>query len=778
MGQSFPFWVPGVEAADTHVLLRGTFELSQNKEIEIRHTGASMYRIWVDGQILDEGPARFDVAHPAFLVSRVRLSKGKHVIAVHGHFHGVTTRLLSAEVPGFFHAVVVAEGDVPVVWKGIAAGAYQKTGRRLGCVLGPVEWCDTRHLPADWIKKEFNDAGWADVCRSDVKLGPVEAARLGDITLRPRAITKVAEGELVNHSPVAHDPPMNFITRDLVVSDLPPEGIWQRFDLDRVQLGRPTLKVSAPAGTLLQCAYSECLTHGRVSPYLKSGGGDNSCMLDTWILSGGTQTVEPLQPKGARFLEIHLLGSQAAGLQVESVEWNERAYCPDDSAGAFSCNDELLNRIWTTGVETLRSCVEDAVTDNPHRERGQWLGDAVGAGMDIMAVAYSDWRPLERGLIQAAQCAREDGLIPAVFPGTREFLPSFAIQWVAAVPHYFRIGGDKELLRSLYDFAVANIRSFDQDREPLGLRTNPKHWNFIDWGYRGSATVFLEGKQDEAGFDPALSLMYLGALRALSDWAGWIGQDGTKWAADAEEIAGRYFRHLEGCLKADPDCWETQGFHTTALALAQKVVPAAGIPAAVAFLKKHLLACFPNNPKAQRHSGTTVESDQLITPFFLHHVLPVLVEHGEMDFVLGQIRSCWGWALDCGLTTWPEVFDIRWSHCHQWSGCPTWILSRYVLGLHPRYDAGSDVFELKIHPGDLSSASGRLPIYESDDRVEVAWKRSGPETISYSLRSPRPVCLLLPDGTRIETGGEWTAELAVRKSGSAIPAGEAESVRA
>jgi len=764
-----PFWIDADGTADSHALFRGHFHLSAKAAVTFRHLGASVYRIWLDGEILDEGPARFDVSYPEYLVARIELSAGDHVIAVHGHFHGVTTRLLNAEIPGFFMAdLQAAEGeDIPVSWKGLAAGAYHKTRRRLGCVLGPVEWCDTRSLPADWVGLKFDDSMWGDVSGVDVGLGAIVDAGLGEIALRPRPLKKVAEGELVNQSPVDHDPPMNFVTRDLVVSDLPADGIWQRYDLGHVQLGRPRLRVKAPAGTLLQCAYAECLTHDRVSPYLKSGSGDNSCMMDTWILSGGTQTLEPLQAKGARFLEIHMVGNRASELAIESVEWTERSSYPDAPRGHFECGDELLNRIWSVGVETLRSCAEDAITDNPHRERGQWLGDAVGAGMDILAVSYPDWRPLERGLIQAARCAREDGLIPAVFPGTREYLPSFAIQWVAAVPHYYQIGGDGGLLRELYDYAVRNIASFESDREPLGLRTNPRHWNFIDWGYRGSATVFLEGKKDDADFDPALSLMYLGALRALASWAAWIGEDPSKWEAEAGGIAGRYTRHLGACAKGDPACWETLGFHTTALALAQKVVPDDSVPAAVAFLKKHLLACFPNNPGAQRLSGTSIESDQLITPFFLHHVLPILIEHGEMDFVLGQIRTCWGWALDRGLTTLPEVFDTRWSHCHQWSGCPTWILSRYALGLHPRYDLGRDVFELKLYPGDLDHATGCLPLYASDDRIEVVWKRTGGGEISFNLHSQRPIKLLLPDGRMIDTGGEWQADLTVSADGSA-----------
>jgi hypothetical protein len=92
-----------------------------------------------------------------------------------------------------------------------------------------------------------------------------------------------------------------------------------------------------------------------------------------------------------------------------------------------------------------------------------------------------------------------------------------------------------------------------------------------------------------------------------------------------------------------------------------------------------------------------------------------------------------------------------------------------VLGLHPRFDIGSDVFELKIHPGDLNFASGCLPLHASDDRVEITWKRPGDETIYYTLRSPRPVRLLLPCGQQIETDGEWTAELATSGGGPAIP---------
>jgi len=106
-------------------------------------------------------------------------------------------------------------------------------------------------------------------------------------------------------------------------------------------------------------------------------------------------------------------------------------------------------------------------------------------------------------------------------------------------------------------------------------------------------------------------------------------------------------------------------------------------------------------------------------------------------------RAGWGWALEEGLTTWPEVFDKGWSHCHQWSGCPTWILSRYVLGLHPRFDLGENHYFLRLETGGLDSAEGVVPVPYSDDSVSVSWRRTG-EGIRYCVKTSAPIWLHFP----------------------------------
>ncbi|MEA2067821.1 MAG: hypothetical protein U9P12_01355, partial [Verrucomicrobiota bacterium] len=423
----------------------------------------------------------------------------------------------------------------------------------------------------------------------------------------------------------------------------------------------------------------------------------------------------------------------------------ERASYGGHIEGAFSCSDELLNRIWNVGVETLRSCSEDAITDNPSRERGQWLGDVVGAGMDILAVSYADMRPLKRGLLQAAACACDDGMIPAIFPGTRSFLPSFSIQWVFAIPHYFEISGDFQTLEKLYPAAVANLRCFDADLSEDGLCMNPTRWNFIDWGYRGSSTGFRDEDEHYVEMDPALSLFYLKALQSLIRWSTLLGkeEEAAQWACEEADFCVKMTKFLNQ-VDGHASDWEEIGYHSAALALGSGLLENPESRAAcVEYIKRHMLSCFPNSSAAPRLYDPTVEDSQLITPFFAHHVFPALIESGEMGFVLEQFRVCWGWALEEGLTTWPEVFDKRWSHCHQWSGCPTWILSRYVLGLHPRFDLGESHYVLKLESGGLDSSEGMVPVPYTNDTISVSWKRT-PEGISYQLKTSAPIWLHVP----------------------------------
>lgn len=721
--------------------------------MEIRFSGASWFCAWLDGAILAEGPARFPALQPEYEVRRVRLTAGRHVLAVQVHHEGVSTRLMEPMAPFLYATILEAGRPVATVWRCRLLPGYAPKARRINPQLGWVEWCDTRLVPEKWTGPDFADVDWpAPVAvphaGEEFRRAPVGAVRID--TVEPRL---VAGGDLVEtFGYEKDDPSARFFLRELVADGLPPEGVWWRYDLGRVRLGRLALTLELPAGTVVEFAYAEALTRGRVAPWINWSLGD-SCNLAHFTARGGPQEFCQLAPLGGRFIEVHVLAPRTRVRPV-AARFLERAYFGANQ-GSFRCEDERLERIWETGVETLRACAEDSIIDNPTRERGQWAGDVATVGMDIAAAAFGDLRPLRRCLVQCAQSAREDGLVAGMCPGQNIFLSTYAAQWVAGCLNYWEITGDSALLRELWSAAERNIGAFERARGPAGV---PKTlgWDFVDWGYGPSV----------GDSDCAVNLHYLAALRAMSRWRTLIGAAATvDYAGLAEEVAGLIAAHFRAEHAAGGDAWARIGYHRVVLGLQEGFFAGAEARAAVAFLKTHLQRCFPNDPAAPRLSGPVPEAadPRLITPYFAHYVMPLLIEHGELDFVLGQYRACWGWALDQGLTTWPEVFDLRWSHAHQWSGCPTWQLSKYVLGLTPRFWRGAGSFEFTYRPGSLMRAQGRIPLVGTGDAVEVAWQRTGDE-VRYRLSAPTPVTIHFPGpaGEKIAVAREAEFALLVR----------------
>ena len=145
--------------------------------------------------------------------------------------------------------------------------------------------------------------------------------------------------------------------------------------------------LSVPAGTVVEFAHSEALSHDRVSPWVTLSAGD-SCTPDDYVARGGEAGVLPAHPQG-RSLRWKFT-SLAPPDQVEFLreEVVERCYY-GDAEGEFPHGRRIAQPHLAGGVATHLACSEDSLVDNPTRERGQWAGDVVGVGMDVAAVAFS-----------------------------------------------------------------------------------------------------------------------------------------------------------------------------------------------------------------------------------------------------------------------------------------------------------------------------------------------------------------------------------------------------
>jgi hypothetical protein len=724
------FWLDQAPATDSHVAFRGSFELSASAGVELRFLGASWFALWLDGEYLTEGPARFPREFPQYQMRRLHLSAGKHVLAAQVHSFGVSTRLIE-NIPAFWTCrVATADEEAPVRWKAVHLTGYASGLRRINPQLGWAEWADTRDLPERWQQPAFNDSKWAEPTLVNPGIGALQPLATGEVRTIVHTLTPVAEGQLVEtYGYERDDPPARFFLRRLTPGDLPAQGVWRRYDLGRVRLGRMRMVIDAPAGAVVECAYSEALENGRVSPWITLSGGP-SCNMEHFVARGGEQEFFALSPKGGRFVEVHVLAPPA---QVRFVreEFFERTY-HDAPEGAFHSNDALLDRVWLTGIETYRACSEDAVIDNPTRERGQWAGDVATVGMEIAAAGFADLRLFRRGLIQCAQCAREDGLIAGLCPGGRGYLTTYAAQWVTACLRYRQLTGDPDLLRELLPAAERNIGAFEKYWTPDGA-SDKAGWGFVDWGY----------VRNQGLVDVGVNLHVAAALNDMVRWCEAIGEAGKRdrYARLSDGLNHSLKRWFEG------QSWEAIGLHRVVLGLQFGFIPNIREREAVSFIKRHILRSFPLAADGPRLSDPGAANAQLFTPYFAHYALPVLIERGEMDFVLDVYRKAWGWALEDGRTTWLEVFDTRWSHCHAWAGCPTWQLTRYLLGLNRRFDLDEEHYAFKLRPGSLERAQGSLPTL-SGDAIRIEWARQG-SAVHYLLQTPRPITLHFESGESV-----------------------------
>lgn len=715
---------------DIYAAFRGSFYIPEAKKVAVRIIGASWFRVWIDGNFLGNGPHRFEKSHPQYEEIKLELLPGKHVVSAQVHNVGITTRMLSDFHPFFACEVWQDDNQMKIEWKCIKLNAYESKVERVNPQLGWIEYCDIRKLPLGWQSVQYDDLLWDSPAIVNPQIEEPQMLNTNSVKNFEQDAMLMDSGPLASTFGYEKDDiPAVFFLRDLECKKYPQDGIWRRYDLGKVKLFTPSFTIEAPEGTIVEFSYAEQLTNGRVAPYITLSAG-SSCNLDHYICREGIQTISPITPRGGRYVELHVLGDKDK-IIFHKEKFIERSYY-DKAEGSFETHDALLNKIWEVGVETFRSCAEDTIIDNPTRERGQWTGDVVSVGMDICSVAYSDYGPLRRGLQQSAWCAREDGIIAGMSPGGVIYLSTYALQWIEACYHYYTLTGDISLLEELYSYAKNNIDYFYKKWTKKGLIRDIE-WCFIDWGY-----VTNEGPSDMA-----INIYLYNSINALIKWCKAIDKNDItnnliSWQQEIKEVLQNY---IDGCLSIGKDGWSKIGFHRTVLSLGHNFYEANREKEAIEFVKNHYLNCFPNNPYAPRLGKPSDENPQLITPYFSHYAFPKLINGGEMDFVLEQYRKCWGWALEQNNTTWVEVFDTRWSHCHQWSGCPTWQLSRYVLGLNPRFDIGENCFEINIKPGSLLSALGKVPNPKGEYPIEVQWLRKE-NYIEYKIKSKNPITII------------------------------------
>jgi alpha-L-rhamnosidase len=499
-------------------------------------------------------------------------------------------------------------------------------------------------------------------------------------------------------------------------------------DFGKEVTGHPVIEIDwATGGEIIDLGYSEILQtsegeilspasgiRGKVNP-----DRANVHYADRYICRPGRQRFQTFDKRAFRYLQVDVRNAKQ-DLAVGPVSLIFSTY-PVEYKGDFNCPDPLLNRIWEVGRWSVHLNMEDAYTDCPWRERGQWWGDA-RVQVLVNYYTFGDFALVRNGLRQIAQSQTGEGVTMGIYPTDWSYgiLPTFTLLWIVSLWDYYVFSGDEALLEELFPAVERAVEFFERFRSSHDLLRNVPYWLFVDW-----ADVETQGES------ASVNALYHGALLAAADIADVLPhhRTGTDYRLLAHRIQNGMRQTLwdeqKGCFR---DAWKDGVLNDKITEQANCWAIAFG--AAPEGTDESILEALFDKHAATVSTGT---------PYFAFYVLRAMAKGGKHERSLEYIRANWGTMLEWGATSWWEQWDPKASSCHGWSSGPTHFLQSEILGVKP-FKPGWEEILIAPHPAGLSSASGKVPTPRGI--ISVEWKQEDDFTIL--VTAPTAVRVMLP----------------------------------
>ncbi|MFJ8927410.1 family 78 glycoside hydrolase catalytic domain [Streptomyces sp. NPDC102364] len=372
---------------------------------------------------------------------------------------------------------------------------------------------DARLEPTGWSEPGFDDTAWAQVRTSGWDLG----------ALVPDAAPPIRRIEELT--------PVEIHRRD--------DG---RFvvDFGQVLTGWVRITVSGEAGRTITLRHAELLTPGGE---LETETLRKAAATDRYTLRGSTaEAPETWEPRftfhGFRYVEVtdwpgELLPNDLSAVVVHS-----------DMArtGWFSCSNQLVTRLHTNTVWSMRGNFVGVPTDCPQRdERLGWTGD-LNAFAPTAVFLYDVRGVLRSWLDDLAAEHSATGTVPWTVPDALPHPSSAAALWSDVAVNLpwtlYQEYGDAGILRRAYPSMVALVAEIAGRLDEHGLWS--EGFQFGDWLAPDAPADNPAG----GGTDRYLvAQAYLcRTTRQLADTARVLGEDADapRWAALAERVLAAF----------------------------------------------------------------------------------------------------------------------------------------------------------------------------------------------------------------------------------------------
>jgi len=677
-----------------YLMVRKTVHLEQVPDKATAFISAYSYAdVYINGKLIDRCPMNCDPEYQVY--EQYDLSgcfhPGENTIAVLVYNFGVGTHhRIHARGGFFFQGILSVSGKIVKIntgktWKvSRAEGWDNQTEIRAprANLIGFVEKYDARKMPEGWNECRFNDSEW-------------QTARvLGIPPFAPwNNIVEVKRPPLFREKvyPVRH-----WFTGNKIV-----------YDFGKEVTGNPVIELFSQAdGAGFEMGTSERLLPDSTILYKKRVN-----YTDYYTAKKGLQTWSPLTWRGFRYLSLTANDS----IIIKRVSAINRHYSFADE-GSFECSDPLLNRIYETGVFTLKLCAQDTYMDTPWREQTQYIA---GDSRYLQKYAYYQFGLSSEFLIHYnilsgawSQRWSSEGAIRSRYPtdcllgsNTSVYLFDYELEYVIMLGEYYQYFGNAGLLKQVFPNMEKLMTYFEKFvGTEHGLLCNVPGWIVLDH----PDTYPMDQKEEITG----LNCLYYGALKQAALLAKNMNKDDRQadiWNKQAETLKSNIRKWLwspEKNLYTDSYGSEKCSQQTQVYAMLYGLID----PAEKADV-------------AGKVAAMNRSSEQSFSYYLLYSMFG-----NKPQWSLDYIRKYWGAQMKSPLFNgaWHEAWDIEnWPNevattSHAWCSGPTALLPQKILGVEP-VSEGWKTFSVNPNPCDLKWAKGIVPTAYGN--ICVNWKK-------------------------------------------------------
>jgi len=751
-------WHPAQEKMyNFHLLARKVFSLdAEITQATCIISANNAYELHINGQWIGRGPVR---SYPKWQyydqydLTKI-LRRGDNVIAVHAYNHGTEQPGVLRQTPGRGGLIVkitaqLAEGTAATVvsdgsWRVVRAPQYGiDTGFITAHRQDYKEVYDAAQELPGWEEVDFDDSDW----QTPQVLGPVPTAPWEHLI--PRDIPHFTSEPVQPVNVFGHlsgcaygfsehdiENPRALACDDDQVAEIFPLNedfnVQILLDFGRPIAGRFHLEVADCQGGQIDISYGDDLDLTRI---------------DRLLLRPGPQHYQPYERRFGRYVML-TCRDLPAPLKLRRA-WFELVTYPVKELGEFSCNDEMLNRIWEVGRWTLRMNMHDHYEDCPFREQTLYCGDLRVSAL-LAYYAFGDYQLARHSLMALARLQHEAGAIPSCgpAPSSQTVIPEYPALWLIALADYWQHSGDMSLVEELWDNVKRLLEWYHSWHDERGLMQQLPtdiRYDFVDnlAGINQSGQVLavqcLYHQALTAGQRLALAIGDADLADELDQRAGALADVINKlyWNSTLQGYVDCLTENGQPARRSTPDVERDEQSSKQLNQITNGLMLYCGLV-----------------PPEHKSGTLAVLLDPKLAPpvragYMNYYVTEALFAAESPTEAVQRIREYWGEMIRRGATTFWEVFDPEtppgqlpdrlWSLCHEFCAGPVYSLPAHLLGVQP-LESGFVQTRIAPQPADLRWARGTIPTPLGP--VEVCWQHGD-------------------DGIRFQMEVSWPAEMAV-----------------